>query len=220
MSRSRRIAWTSATVLAVLALGSIVSAPFVGAWTIGPNKAFAGAPTPNAGVLGVGEATTGQALGPVSSSDKVVADPSVVGTGSAVLTAPSVKRTATVAQAKRVAHPKAARIGRPTKLSLKGKWNRAKVSWYGPGFYGQTMAGGGRLKRNSMIVAHKRLPFGTKIQFALKGRTVVATVQDRGPYIHGRVFDLGPGTAKALHFSGVGTVKYRVLSRGTGRRRH
>ncbi len=111
--------------------------------------------------------------------------------------------------------PKAVSIG----LRLLGAWKRAKVSWYGPGFYGRTMAGGGRLRRNSMVVAHKRLPFGTKIQFWHRGRTVIAVVQDRGPYVSGRSFDLGPGTAKALRFTGVGTLKYRIIAKGKGRGR-
>jgi rare lipoprotein A (peptidoglycan hydrolase) len=90
-------------------------------------------------------------------------------------------------------------------------WKSAKVSWYGPGFYGNTMAGGGKLTPSSMVVAHRSLPFGTKIEFSYKGRTCTAVVQDRGPHVAGRVFDLGPGTAGALGFSGVGTVKYRIL---------
>lgn len=91
-------------------------------------------------------------------------------------------------------------------------WRQAKVSWYGPGFYGNTMAGGGTLQPDSMVVAHKSLPFGTRIEFQYRGRTCVAVVKDRGPYVAGRVFDLGPGTAKALGFSGVGTVDYRIVS--------
>ncbi|MRS12619.1 MAG: hypothetical protein EG823_06065 [Actinobacteria bacterium] len=90
-------------------------------------------------------------------------------------------------------------------------WKSAKVSWYGPGFYGNTMAGGGTLQPDSMVVAHKSLPFGTMIEFAYNGRTCIAVVADRGPYAGGRVFDLGPGTASALGFSGVGTVQYRIL---------
>ncbi|HSQ21240.1 MAG TPA: septal ring lytic transglycosylase RlpA family protein [Coriobacteriia bacterium] len=90
-------------------------------------------------------------------------------------------------------------------------WKSAKVSWYGPGFYGNTMAGGGTLTPSSMVVAHRSLAFGTKIEFSYNGRTCVAVVQDRGPFIASRIFDLGPGTAKALGFSGVGTVKYRIL---------
>lgn len=90
-------------------------------------------------------------------------------------------------------------------------WKSAKASWYGPGFYGNTMAGGGTLHPDSMVVAHRSLPFGTMIEFAYNGRTCVAVVADRGPYAGGRVFDLGPGTAGALGFSGVGTVQYRIL---------
>lgn len=91
-------------------------------------------------------------------------------------------------------------------------WQRAKVSWYGPGFIGNTMAGGGTLEWGSMVVAHRSMAFGTRIEFAYNGNTCVAVVMDRGPYAGGRVFDLGPGTAAALGFSGVGTVDYRILN--------
>lgn len=90
-------------------------------------------------------------------------------------------------------------------------WKSARVSWYGPGFYGHTMAGGGTLQPDSMVVAHRSLPFGTLIEFSYNGLTCTAVVQDRGPYSGGRTFDLGPGTAAALGFSGVGTVQYRIL---------
>ncbi|MDY0228138.1 MAG: septal ring lytic transglycosylase RlpA family protein, partial [Desulfomicrobium apsheronum] len=90
-------------------------------------------------------------------------------------------------------------------------WQTAKVSWYGPGFYGNTMAGGGVLTTSSMVVAHRTMAFGTRIEFRYKGRTCIAVVNDRGPFIAGRTFDLGPGTAKALGFSGVGTVEWRVV---------
>lgn len=92
-------------------------------------------------------------------------------------------------------------------------WRTAKVSWYGPGFYGNTMAGGGELAPDSMVAAHRSLPFGTRVEFQYGGKTCVATVMDRGPYADGRTFDLGPGTAKYLGFSGVGYVKYRVLGK-------
>jgi len=90
-------------------------------------------------------------------------------------------------------------------------WSSAKVSWYGPGFYGHTMAGGGNLTPTSMVVAHRTMKFGTRIQITYNGKTTIAVVQDRGPYIAGRTFDLGPGTAKALGFSGVGTIKWRII---------
>ena len=130
-------------------------------------------------------------------------------------------RTATVVQKSAAARPAprtaasapapaAAAAPQPATTDAAG-WKTARVSWYGPGFYGNTMAGGGVLQPGSMVVAHRSLAFGTRIEFSYKGRTCVATVQDRGPFTGGRVFDLGPGTAKTLGFSGVGTVSYRIL---------
>ena len=56
-------------------------------------------------------------------------------------------------------------------------------------------------------VANKSLPCGTKVQFKYGGRTVMATVDDRGPYVSGRTWDLGQSTRAALGFeAGVGTV--------------
>ena len=55
-------------------------------------------------------------------------------------------------------------------------------------------------------VANKSLPCGTKVQFRYGGRTVMATVDDRGPYVGGRTWDLGQSTRAALGFQGVGTV--------------
>jgi rare lipoprotein A len=56
-------------------------------------------------------------------------------------------------------------------------------------------------------VANKTLPCGTKVQLKYGGRTVMATVDDRGPYVYGRTWDLGQSTRAALGFDGgVGTV--------------
>lgn len=76
---------------------------------------------------------------------------------------------------------------------------------------GQPIASGGVLAPGAMNVAHKTLPFGTQITFYFKGRATCATVTDRGPYIAGREFDLGPGTADTLGFApyGVAQVGYR-----------
>ena len=90
-------------------------------------------------------------------------------------------------------------------------WQTAKASWYGPGFYGRKTASGAVLTTGMMNVAHKTLAFGTRIEFCYNGRTVTAVVNDRGPFVAGRTFDLGPGTAQALGFSGVGTVEWRVV---------
>lgn len=92
-------------------------------------------------------------------------------------------------------------------------WRSARASWYGPGFYGRRTANGTVLTKDMMNVAHRMLPFGTRIEFEFRGRTAIAVVNDRGPFIPGRIFDLGPGTAKALGFNGVQTVRYRILGR-------
>ena len=119
------------------------------------------------------------------------------------------------AKAARYARHTAKKAGRPTVTRpLPPGWRTAKVSWYGPGFYGRGMAGGGKLQIASMIVAHKSLPFGTKVQFYYNGKTVTVPVKDRGPYVRGREFDLGPGTARYLGMMGVGTVQYRIVSNG------
>jgi rare lipoprotein A (peptidoglycan hydrolase) len=81
----------------------------------------------------------------------------------------------------------------------------ATASWYQDA--GQTASG----FHAGYGVANKTLPFGTRVLFAYHGRTVTATVDDRGPYIAGREWDLNQTTAAALGFSGVDTVGYRVL---------
>jgi rare lipoprotein A (peptidoglycan hydrolase) len=105
------------------------------------------------------------------------------------------------AKARQVARRKAAPTG----------WRTARASWYGPGFYGHTMAGGGNLRRDSMVLAHKSLPFGTLVEVSVNGTSVVAPVRDRGPYVRGREFDLGPGVRKALGVWGVFTIRYRIV---------
>jgi rare lipoprotein A (peptidoglycan hydrolase) len=59
-------------------------------------------------------------------------------------------------------------------------------------------------------VANLSLPFGTKVMFAYHGRSVEATVDDRGPYVGGRTWDLDQRTAGALGFGGVDTVAYHI----------
>lgn len=59
-------------------------------------------------------------------------------------------------------------------------------------------------------VANKTLPCGTKVRFRYGGRTVVATVDDRGPYVGGRDYDLNQNTAAALGMGGVATLESSV----------
>lgn len=74
--------------------------------------------------------------------------------------------------------------------------------------YGGPLAcSNGTLGYNQLGVAHKTLPCGTKVTIRYHGRTVVAPVIDRGPFVAGREFDLTGATARALGFNGVGTIQ-------------
>jgi rare lipoprotein A (peptidoglycan hydrolase) len=59
-------------------------------------------------------------------------------------------------------------------------------------------------------VANRYLRFGTRVLFAYHGRSVLATVDDRGPFIGGRTWDLNQNVAGALSFAGVDVVSYRI----------
>jgi rare lipoprotein A len=78
---------------------------------------------------------------------------------------------------------------------------------------GSKTASGQRFNENDMTAAHRSLPFGTKLRVTHRGRSVVVTINDRGPFIKGRVLDLSTGAARAvgLTSSGVGHVTAEVL---------
>jgi rare lipoprotein A len=102
----------------------------------------------------------------------------------------------------RVNAPAAQRIGQ-----LSG-YRPALASRYD--MYGGALACGGSLGYDSLVVAHRTLPCGTKVRVRYRGRSVTATVRDRGPYSGGREFDLAGAVARRLGFDGVGTVLVSV----------
>ncbi len=75
---------------------------------------------------------------------------------------------------------------------------------------GEVAAAGG------LTAAHRTLPFGTMVKVTSQdtGRSVVVRINDRGPFVHGRVIDLTPAGAHALGFSGLARVTLSVVSRG------
>ena len=79
---------------------------------------------------------------------------------------------------------------------------------------GSKTASGARFNQNAMTAAHKTLPFGTKLRVTHGGQSVVVTVNDRGPFIKGRVLDLSTGAARAIGLTsrGVGRVTAEVVS--------
>src|ERR1700712_2744166 len=72
---------------------------------------------------------------------------------------------------------------------------------------GSKTASGARFNQNAMTCAHRSLPFGTKLRVTHRGQSVVVTVNDRGPFVRGRVLDLSTGAARAIGLTGAGVGK-------------
>jgi rare lipoprotein A len=79
---------------------------------------------------------------------------------------------------------------------------------------GAATASGERLQVDAMTAAHRSLPFGTMVRVTHhgSGRTVLVRINDRGPFVRGRVIDLSPAAARALGFSGVAQVSLAVVT--------
>lgn len=86
-------------------------------------------------------------------------------------------------------------------------------------YSGEQTANGEYAHAAALTAAHRTLPFGTmvKVTNIETDRSVVVRINDRGPYIRGRIIDLTPAGARAIGSSGLAQVRLTVLSVGTGR---
>ena len=93
--------------------------------------------------------------------------------------------------------------------------HRGMASWYGPGFHGNRCANGEIYNQYGLSAAHRTLPFGTQVRVTNlnNNRAVVVRINDRGPFIRGRIIDLSKGAAQAIDMiaPGVAPVKIEVL---------
>ena len=82
-------------------------------------------------------------------------------------------------------------------------------------YSGQRTASGGYASASGLTAAHRSLPFGTLVQVTNQrtGRSVVVRINDRGPFVRGRVIDVSPAAARALGFSGLAPVTLTVVGR-------
>ena len=108
-------------------------------------------------------------------------------------------------------------VSTPTVISqAQTKQVTGMASWYGPGFHGRLSASGERFNQNAMTAAHRTLPFGTRVKVTNvnNGRSVVVRINDRGPFIRGRVIDLSAAAARQLGMinSGVAPVRIDILN--------
>jgi len=90
------------------------------------------------------------------------------------------------------------------------------ASWYGPNFHGKTTSNKEIYDMHDLTAAHKSLPFGTYVVVTNlnNGKTVTVRINDRGPFVKGRIIDLSYAAAKAVDMVGSGTapVKLEILT--------
>ena len=94
----------------------------------------------------------------------------------------------------------------PSNPRLLYVYRRAVASWYGPGFYGDRTACGQTFTSRLLGVAHRSLPCGYRVTVRYRGRSITVPVVDRGPYVHGRDYDLTNATKEYLDFEGVDEI--------------
>ena len=86
------------------------------------------------------------------------------------------------------------------------------ASYYAKRFHGAKTASGQRYNQAAFTAAHKRLPFGTRVRVTQRktGKSVVVTINDRGPYVKGRVIDLSRRAAQDLGMLKRGSAKVEI----------
>ena len=100
--------------------------------------------------------------------------------------------------------------GLPPGVVATGQVVDGLASWYGPGFDGRTTASGAVYDQEGWTVASKELPLGTVLLVTRGARSVLVLVNDRGPFVAGRVLDLSHAVASALGTVGPGVAQVRA----------
>ena len=104
-------------------------------------------------------------------------------------------------------------VSAPAPAPESGGGDVGVASYYADRFHGRQTASGEPYDRNAYTAAHRRLPFGTKVQVTRldTGSSVAVRINDRGPFVKGRVIDLSYAAAKKLGMLRRGLVKVRVV---------
>ncbi len=111
----------------------------------------------------------------------------------------------------------AAALRPPTPPSVPPAWTQTGVaSWYGPNFVGRPTANGETFDPTLLTAAHRTLPFGVRVRVTnlATERSVVVRINDRGPFVQGRVIDLSRAAAEAIGMIGSGTARVRLTPAG------
>lgn len=97
-------------------------------------------------------------------------------------------------------------------LVATGQIEQGEASWYGPGFHGNGTANGETYDQTAMTAAHKTLPFGTivRVYSSVTARCAFVRINDRGPYIDGRIIDLSRTAADQIGMESIASVQVEV----------
>ena len=101
----------------------------------------------------------------------------------------------------------------PRNLQSTGEVFQGKASWYSVRTNGgRKTASGERFQNDGMTAAHRSLPFGTHVRVTnlSNGKSLIVRINDRGPFIRGRIIDVSKGAAKKLEMVTAGVVPARV----------
>jgi rare lipoprotein A len=91
------------------------------------------------------------------------------------------------------------------------------ASWYGHPYHGRPTASGEIYNMYDLTAAHRTLPFGTQVRVhdLENGRDVVVRINDRGPFVEGRIIDLSYSAAQAMHMPSIAHVRLEILGLGS-----
>ena len=86
------------------------------------------------------------------------------------------------------------------------------ASFYADKYVGRKTSNGEKFKQNKLTAAHKTLPFGTKVKVTnlSNGQSVKVRINDRGPFIQGRIIDLSKKAAKKIDLVNAGVTKVTI----------
>ena len=89
------------------------------------------------------------------------------------------------------------------------------ASYYADSYEGKTTANGEIYRQGKITAAHKTLPFGTKVEVTnlSNNKSVVVRINDRGPFIRGRIIDLTKAAAREIDMVGAGVAKVKIRSK-------
>jgi rare lipoprotein A len=107
----------------------------------------------------------------------------------------------------------------PKSTSVGEVYQKGIASYYGKKFHGRKTASGEVYDMYAMTAAHRTLPFGTivEVENHVNGRRVIVKINDRGPFVPGRILDLSKGAAQKLGMIGNGTAMVSIKVKKWGK---